>query len=144
MAIGGVGGGRRLLSEINVTPLVDVMLVLLIIFMVTAPLMHEGIRVEVPTASGKAIEENSEQMLTLTITKDQKIYIGKNEFDPQELVEKLKAIYQERQNKEIFIQADKSVPYGFVVGTISDVQKAGVQKLGIITQPEPVPAKGKK
>lgn len=122
------------LSEINVTPLVDVMLVLLIIFMVTAPLMQQGIDVNLPKAKGKELAAEEERIM-VTITKGNKIYINKNLIELSELGRKLQKIYQRRTDKEVFLKADKDIPYGFVVRTMAEIRNAGIEKLGMITEP---------
>ncbi|MEK6692666.1 MAG: protein TolR [Nitrospirota bacterium] len=122
------------LSEINVTPLVDVMLVLLIIFMVTAPLMQQGIDVNLPKAKGKELAAEEERIM-VTITKGNKIYINKNLIELSELGRKLQKIYERRTDKEVFLKADKDIPYGFVVRTMAEIRNAGIEKLGMITEP---------
>ena len=122
------------LSEINVTPLVDVMLVLLIVFMVTAPLMQQGVQVDLPKASGQALDDQQEQIV-LVITSDKRIQINKNDIPYSGLGQKLAAIYQHKQNKEIFIQADQNVSYGFVAQVMAEVKRAGITKLGLVTEP---------
>src|SRR3954466_9783086 len=100
----------RTLSEINVTPLVDVMLVLLIIFMVSAPLMQQGVQVDLPKAAAATLDDQQEQIV-LVITREKKLMINKNELPSRGFRVKLAAIYENKPNKEIFIQADQNVPY---------------------------------
>ena len=121
------------LSEINVTPLVDVMLVLLIIFMVTAPMLSMGIDVNLPRVKSKTIDVNEEK-LVLTINKDGEIFINRTKIPKDELKVKLEAIFSARIDKEIFLRADKSVAYGFVVEVMSEIRKAGIDKLGMVTE----------
>lgn len=125
---------RRFLSEINVTPLVDVMLVLLIIFMVTAPMLQQGIDVNLPKVAAKDIPSREEK-LVLTITKKGDIYINEHPVELSGLKENLERIYENRINKEIFLKADETVSYGFVVKTMSKIKEAGIEKLGMITKP---------
>jgi len=122
------------LAEINVTPLVDVMLVLLIIFMVTAPMLSMGIDVNLPRVQSKSLDI-AEEKLVLTISDSREIYLNKNKLPLEELTSKLTAIFSNRIDREIFLRADKNVPYGFVVEVMSEVRKAGVDKLGMITEP---------
>ena len=123
----------KLVAEINVTPLVDVVLVLLIIFMVTAPMLSMGIDVNLPRVKSKTIDVNEEK-LVLTINKDREIYINKNRIPKEELRVKLENIFAARLDKEIFLRADKTVAYGFVVEVMSEIRKAGVDKLGMVTE----------
>jgi len=125
---------RQLLSEINVTPFVDVMLVLLIIFMVTAPMLEQGIDVNLPQVAAKDITAKEEK-LVLTITKKGEISINEHPVELSGLKENLEKIYENRINKEIFLRADETVPYGFVVKTMSKIKEAGIEKLGMITKP---------
>ena len=135
-------GSRRFMSEINVTPLVDVMLVLLIIFMVTAPLLKEGVRVDLPEAKAKPIKQAKEQDIIITIDKNGKIYIGKTEIDWETLKPKMKLILRQRAKKEVYLQADKSVPYGVVIKALAALQDAGAERIGMITEP-PRPKRGR-
>jgi biopolymer transport protein TolR len=121
------------LADINVTPLVDVVLVLLIIFMVTAPMLQMGIDVNLPRVKSKSIDVNEEK-LVLTINSGKEIYINKNKTSITDLGAKLESIFANRIDREVFMRADKNVPYGFVVEVMSAVRKAGVDKLGMITE----------
>ncbi len=122
------------LAEINVTPLVDVMLVLLIIFMVTAPMLSMGIDVNLPRVKAKSVDV-AEEKLVLTINESREVFLNKTKMPLGELNSKLEAIFSNRIDREIFLRADKNVPYGFVVEVMSEVRKAGVDKLGMITEP---------
>jgi len=138
MAMSGGGGGpRRTMSEINVTPLVDVMLVLLIIFMVTAPLITQGVQVDLPQTRAQPME-GDEKKLVLTIRKDRQIFIGTNEDNPipyDELEVKLSANAKLQRERELYLHADRSLEYGFVMDVMATVKRAGVQKLGMVTDP---------
>jgi biopolymer transport protein TolR len=139
MAASG-GSGRQSLTEINVTPLVDVMLVLLIIFMVTAPLIQQGVEVKLPEARAKSIDAE-EQKLVLSIKADKTLYLGSSEdaaripFD--RLEEKLRTNARAMKDRELFLMADRALPYGFVVEVMATVQRAGVVNVGMITNPAP-------
>jgi biopolymer transport protein TolR len=122
------------LAEINVTPLVDVVLVLLIIFMVTAPMLQMGIDVNLPRVKAKTINV-SEEKLVLTINGKQEIYINEFKTTLPDLSAKLESIFKTRTDRELFMRADKEVPYGYVVQVMSEVRKAGIDKLGMITEP---------
>jgi biopolymer transport protein TolR len=129
------------MAEINVTPLVDVMLVLLIIFMVTAPMMMQGVDVSLPQTTPKPIP-TEEEHLALTIDRTQQIFINDYKVSLDDLQGKMGKILEGRPDQKIYLRADKSVPYGFVVRVISEVKNAGVEKLGMVT--EPLPEEGKK
>jgi biopolymer transport protein TolR len=132
---GGGSGPRRAMTDINVTPLVDVMLVLLIIFMVTAPLIQSGVKVDLPRASAQQME-HSEQKLVLTITKDRRVLLGDAEIPFAELEKKLAANARLQKDKELYLHADRSLPYGQVVEVMAIARRAGVESLGMITEPE--------
>ena len=122
-------------SEINVTPFVDVMLVLLIIFMVTAPLMNKGIDVDLPDTTTQQLRLQDEPLI-LTIDKAGKYYLGRRVISEAELSEKLEAIFEGRGSKEIFLRADENVAYGVVVKALAAARQAGATKLGMVTEPE--------
>jgi biopolymer transport protein TolR len=122
-------------SEINVTPFVDVMLVLLIIFMVTAPMMQQGIDVDLPETTTQQLRIQDEP-LVLTVDKQGKFMLGRREVAEAELAEKLEAIFEGRDSKEIFLQADKNVAYRYVVQALAAAREAGATKLGMVTEPE--------
>jgi len=130
-----LNNNKKLMSEINVTPLVDVMLVLLIIFMVTATMMIEGVKVNLPKTTTKFISTKQEP-LVVTITKEKKIFIQRYEVKLKGLADKLKNIFKNRKYKQLLIRADKDVPYGFVVKVIAHIKKAGIDKVGLVTEPE--------
>lgn len=130
------GNGRKqLVSEINVTPLVDVMLVLLIIFMVTAPMMTQGLDVDLPETTTKSLRQE-EDPVTITIDKDGKISLGQHEVTRKMLYQDLSSLGQDQKEKPIYLKADKTVAYGVVVAIMADIKKAGFDKLGMITRPE--------
>ena len=131
-----VGGRvRSTLAEINVIPLVDVVLVLLLILMLTAPMMYRGIDVNLPRTSSKptAIEER----LILTITKDRLLYLNDRALPLVTLEVRLRELLRERNDKTIFIKADKELAYGYVVETMDRVRRAGVDRVGMVTEPLP-------
>ncbi len=125
------------LSEINVTPLVDVMLVLLVIFMVTAPLVTQGVEVRLPTARARPLEDRKQEPLVVTVTRDRKIYINRTEVRLAELQNRIDKIFENRAeaDREVFLRADADVPYGVVVRAMAEIKRAGVGKLGMVTEP---------
>jgi len=129
-------GGKHseLMSEINVTPFVDVMLVLLIIFMVTAPMVIQGLNVDLPEATAKPLD-SEKQHLVITINKDQQVYINDVEASVEFLREKLLKILQGRSDRDVYLKADKNIPYGIVVQVMAEIKGAGVEQLGMITEP---------
>ena len=124
----------RLMSDINVTPFVDVMLVLLVIFMVTAPMMMQGVDVNLPEATAKPLVAQKEN-LVITIDKDQHVHINDFEVETDYLREKLTKILENRPDREVYLRADQSVPYGVVVKVMAEIKGAGVEKLGMVTVP---------
>jgi biopolymer transport protein TolR len=136
MAMGGGnrGQGRVTMSEINVTPMVDVMLVLLIIFMVTAPLIQQGVKVNLPEAKAAPVEA-AEKKLVLSIDAGRRVFIGDAEVALEELEQKLAANAKAQAEKEVYLHADRDVPYGVVVEVMAAAQRAGVTNVGMITDP---------
>ena len=132
MAIGGKD--NNLMADINVTPFVDVMLVLLIIFMVTAPMMVQGVNVSLPKASSDPLPAEKEQLI-VTIDKNNNIYINDYQVAFDFLHEKLKKILEGRGNREVYLRADKEISYGMVVNVMSQIKAVGVEKLGMVTEP---------
>ena len=130
----GQENGKKFMSEINVTPFVDVMLVLLIIFMVTAPMMMQGVEVNLPQTTTKSIK-TQEDPLILTVTKDKEISLETHKIQLKDLETKLKTILEYRKDKGILLKGDKDVPYGFVVEVTAGIKRAGIEKLGLITEP---------
>lgn len=125
---------KRYMSDINVTPLVDVMLVLLIIFMVTAPMMMQGVEVNLPQTTTKNIKA-PEDPLILTVNKKREIYLEDHRMGLEDLETKLKMIFKYRREKEVLLRADREIPYGFVLKVIAGIKRAGIDKLGMITEP---------
>jgi len=122
------------MSDINVTPLVDVILVLLIIFMVTAPMMQQGIDVDLPQTTSRPIE-SQEERIVITINSKREVFINKEKVDPLLLRRRLERSTAAKLNKEVLLRADRRVPYGFVVQTMAEIKNAGIEKLGMITEP---------
>jgi len=130
----GTNCDGQYMSDINVTPFVDVMLVLLIIFMVAAPMMTQGVDVSLPKVTAKNV--NSEiEALTITINKDGKIYINTYEVELELLKEKLQKIFEGRREQQVLLRADEHVPYGLVVKVMAEIKGAGIERLGMLTEP---------
>jgi biopolymer transport protein TolR len=128
------GGGKGPMSEINVTPLVDVMLVLLIIFMVSAPMMTTGLEVDLPKTRAPRMEKEDEKLL-LSITKEQKVFLGETEVPYAQLEAALTTNERLQRDKEIYIEADETVPYGFVAKVMALARRGGIEKVGLVTDP---------
>ncbi len=123
------------MTDINVTPLVDVMLVLLIIFMVTAPLIQSGVKVDLPRASAQQME-HSEEKLVLTIDRQRRIFLGDTQISPADLEAKLSTNARIQKDKELYLHADRSLNYGLVVEIMATARRAGVESMGMITEPD--------
>jgi biopolymer transport protein TolR len=136
------GSKDGFISEINVTPFVDVMLVLLIIFMVTAPMMIQGVALNLPEVTNEALP-SKQQPLVISIDAHRQVYINDAKVTLDFLKEKLAKILENRRGREVLIRADKDVPYGIVIRVMSEVKSAGVEKVGMVTMP-PEPATTKK
>ena len=128
-------GRRAAMSDINVTPFVDVMLVLLVIFMVTAPLIQQGIDVNLPKTRSEGLSADEER-LVVTVKAKGEIFVQRAEVPAEELESKLMAILEIRQNKEVFLRADDKVAYGTVARTLSALRRAGATRIGMVTEPE--------
>jgi biopolymer transport protein TolR len=128
------GSGKGPVAEINVTPLVDVMLVLLIIFMVSAPMMTTGVEIDLPKTHAARMDVE-EQKLLLSITKDQKVFLGETEIPYEQLETALTTNVRLQRERELYLQADENVPYGFVAKVMALVRKGGIEKLGLVTDP---------
>ncbi|MGA8181067.1 MAG: protein TolR [Desulfobacterales bacterium] len=126
--------GDRLMSDINVTPFVDVMLVLLIIFMVTAPMMMQGVDVSLPETTSEPLIAKKENLIITINTKNQ-IFINDYQIGLDNLQGKLKNILEGRENREVYLRADREISYGFVVRVMAEIKAAGVDKLGMVTEP---------
>lgn len=126
---------RMVLSEINVTPLVDVMLVLLVVFMITAPMMQQGIDIQLPKTATAGIETKDEPFI-LTIKSNGKLFVGSTAMPMSTLKEKLQARFKNQKEKLVYIKADKAVDYGTVAETIAEIKAAGIQNVGLVTLPK--------
>jgi len=131
-------GGPGPMSEINVTPMVDVMLVLLIIFMVTAPLMQQGVKVDLPKADAPPMKTSAEEKLVLTLTKDGKAYLGKSEIPVDRITELLSTNERLKLDKELYLHADQELPYGVVVKVMAAAKAGGAESLAMVTDPSAV------
>ena len=139
-------GGRRgkysrsygVMSNINVTPFVDVMLVLLIVFMITAPLLTSGVSVDLPDSKAGHIQEEDKKPLEITITKDNKMHIGDTEVKRTKLLSTLEAMTEKDRERRIYVRADKTLPYGDVVKVIGDISSAGFTKVALISESESI------
>lgn len=128
--------GKKGFSDINVTPLVDVMLVLLIIFMVTAPMIQQGEDINLPKTTSEVLAKDNKIHFELTINQNKEIYIGKTKISFDSLEEKLKTNKLLQDKKELFLKADEAIPYGYVVKVMSVIRKAGISRIGLITEQE--------
>jgi biopolymer transport protein TolR len=136
MAADSRSGNGGSIAQINVTPLVDVMLVLLVIFMVTAPIIQQGVTVDLPKTRAGGLN-SQEDPLVVGITKDGAVYLNDNQIALADLRGKLVAIGQANPGRAVLLRADRNVPYGQVVGVISAIKESGIDKLGMVTEPPP-------
>jgi biopolymer transport protein TolR len=132
-----MGGGKNdsFMSDINVTPFVDVMLVLLIIFMVTAPMMMQGVDVALPEATAEPLLTEEQDQLLITIDNQSRVFINDIQVSVEELNTKLKKILSGRSDRQVYLKADKGITYGKVVRVMSEIKMSGVEKLGMVTLP---------
>jgi biopolymer transport protein TolR len=126
--------GDSSIAQINVTPLVDVMLVLLVIFMVTAPILQQGVAVDVPKVAAGPLTGEEEQ-LVVNVAKGGKLYLNDTAMSPQDLAAKLAAIAGARPDRQIYVRADQTVPYGDVMAVIGSIREAGLARVGLVTEP---------
>ncbi|WP_449258639.1 ExbD/TolR family protein [Chlorobium limicola] len=124
----------RLMSDINVTPFVDVMLVLLVIFMVAAPLMTHGIKIEAPRTSHDKMEMD-DKGITISVDVDRRVFINQYELRPDEVAERLPVILDVKHTREVYLKADKSIPYGFIMSLMARIRSAGIENIGMVTEP---------
>jgi biopolymer transport protein TolR len=144
MAMGGNRGGmgRTTMSDINVTPMVDVMLVLLVIFMVTAPLIQQGVKVNLPQARATPVEA-TEKKLVLSVDAQRRVFIGEAPVALEELETKLRTNARAQADKEVYLHADRDIPYGVVVEVMAAAQRAGITHVGMVTDPSGAPRPGR-
>ena len=124
---------RRFMAEINVIPLVDVVLVLLVIFMVTAPMLYRGMDINLPRSSSNTIKP--EERVVLTVERDRRVYVDKDLISLAQLPQKMDALRRKNPDVSVFLRADQDVPYGTVVQVMDSIKKAGIVKLGMVTDP---------
>jgi len=127
-------GSRRFMSEINVVPLVDVVLVLLIIFMITAPLLYRGIDIDLPESVANTIKPD--ERVVVSVTKEHKIYVDKEEVAADQLESTMRRLHDRNPNVTIYLRADQGIPYGMVVRVMDAVKQVGIDKLGMVTEPD--------
>jgi biopolymer transport protein TolR len=130
------GNDKGFMGDINVTPFVDVMLVLLIIFMVTAPMMVEGVNVDLPETTAQPLESEKEP-LVVTIDKEGQVFINDFKTSRDIFATKLSKVLETRQDRTVYLKADKTIPYGVVMQVMSEIRSTGVAKLGMVTLPVP-------
>ncbi len=132
---GGKGAGRaRLMSDINVTPFVDVMLVLLIIFMVTAPMMTHGVKVQLPETTHEKMDVDTKTLI-INVDAQRKVFINQYQLNAEDIAERLPAILDVKTSREVYLKADTSLPYGFVMYVMSQIRDAGIENIGMVTDP---------
>ncbi|MEC8664161.1 MAG: protein TolR [Pseudomonadota bacterium] len=131
---GSRGRGRRPMSDINVTPFVDVMLVLLVVFMITAPLLTAGVTIDLPNSEAKPIADEDNKPLEISLSPDGKIFVGEQEVEQERLVPLLSAITKDTPDRRIFIRADKSLDYGDVMSVLGGLNAAGFRKIALLSE----------
>jgi len=133
----GRGAGYRPMAEINVTPMVDVMLVLLIIFMVAAPLLTQGVPIDLPDSKAKAISDEDNKPLEVSISKDGRIFVGETEVDEERIVTILTSMTEDNPDRRIYIRGDKGIDYGKVMSVLGTINGAGFNKVALISEAAP-------
>ncbi|MCB9377966.1 MAG: protein TolR [Holophagales bacterium] len=133
LRVGSHGEDEDILSEINITPLVDVMLVLLIIFMITAPMLHQGIEVALPKSEAQTLPTRAQDPLILSINRDGLVYVRDQPVHPTKLVEVLTPMLRARQNEMIFLKGDRDVAYGRVIEVLDTLRRGGIVQVGMVT-----------
>jgi biopolymer transport protein TolR len=128
------GQKTRLMSEINVTPFVDVMLVLLVIFMVTAPMMSSGMKVDVPQTTHERMDIDSKGLVVI-VDASRRVMINDYQLDASEIADRLPKILESMKAEEVYLKADRTLPYGFVMSVMASIREAGVEKIGMVTEP---------
>lgn len=128
------GRDKSPISNINVTPFVDVMLVLLVIFMVTAPIIQQGVEVNLPQAKASPVQDQGDPLI-VTVSRDGQVYLNDNEMTPDELRSKLEANRRLNPKKAVYLRADREVRYGSVMAAIGEIKAAGIERLGMMTAP---------
>ncbi len=127
---------KKLMSDINVVPYIDVMLVLLVIFMITAPMLKEGVKVELPRAAAKPVDIKDQETLVITIDEKNRLYLDDREMKRKEMIDKIMRIFNARPKTEVLIRGDRRIAYGEVVSLMAQLQKAGVGTVGLATEPQ--------
>jgi biopolymer transport protein TolR len=133
----GFGGDQSddaVLADINVTPLVDVMLVLLIIFMITAPMLHQGVEVALPKAEADAMQLNIDDPLILSINRDGLVYVQDEPIHPSQLMERLTPLIEARGDEAVFLKGDRDLPYGTVIEVLDILNRGGIRQVGMVTE----------
>ena len=132
----GTGGGDddRVLADINVTPLVDVMLVLLIIFMIAAPMLHQGIEVALPQANAGPLPQRTQEPLVVSVNRDGLIYLFEDPIHSTQLVDRLKPLVEARSGETVFVKGDRDVPYGHVMEVLDLLREGGIVNVGMVTE----------
>ncbi|MCX6112627.1 MAG: ExbD/TolR family protein [Proteobacteria bacterium] len=127
---------KKTFNDINMTPFVDIVLVLLIIFMVTAPMLNQGIKINLPSAKGGDLDKNrDEEPIVISLRSDQSIYLNSQEIPTNNLENRINLMFRKRTDKNVFIKADEKLPYGFVAKIISRLKEGGAEKIGLVTLP---------
>lgn len=128
----GLSSGHKLMSDINITPFVDVMLVLLVIFMVTAPILVHGIKVHLPAAKARALKA-PEKTIVVSVTSNKEVYINNFRVSLSVLTQKLRVLYKNRRDKQVFLKASSALSYGDVIRVMAAIKDAGITKIGMVT-----------